>query len=474
MKRFWLKAEWLAVAAAVPILVVVLFLKPVIGLADNGDFQRIMMGTGLEYLDDELSYEDKYFGYFIRQFRMTEPGFGGYVSTQWIPVFLAKGLSGLVHPGIFDMRALAAIYGGLLLAALWLLIRVNKGERPWANVLLALLGIVLFVDVGYLAYFNSLYGEPLSFVFLLLSFGFATALVRRERPSVALLAGFFLAALFLAGAKVQNAPVGVLLALLGLRFLVLRKDKGWRRLVVIFSSVLLLVSVALYVALPKEIRIINQYQTVFYGVLKDSPTPEQDLRELGIPEKFAVNAGTNYFEEAPIDQQDPVFAEEYYPNFSHLKVALFYLKHPGRLVDKLEVSANQGMTIRPYYLGNYEQSSGKPAGSVAERFGWWSAWKREAVPNKLWFVALAFVAYFAVVWLEWRLAKDVRKKLYAEVFGFLGIVALIQFVLPVIGDGEADLAKHLFGFNVAFDLMLWAGAGWLLNRVLFVTDYKEI
>ena len=473
MKRFWLKAEWLAVSAAVPILVVVLFLKPVIGLADNGDFQRIMIGTGLEYLDDELSYEDKYFGYFIRQFRMTEPRFGGYVSTQWIPVLLAKGLSGLVHSGIFDMRALAAIYGVLLLAALWLLIRVNKGERPWTNVILALLAIVLFTDVGYLAYFNSLYGEPLSFVFLLLAFGFATALVRRDRPSVALLAGFFLAALFLTGAKVQNAPIGVLLALLGLRFLVLRKDKGWRRLVIVCSSILLLASVALYVSLPKEIRIINQYQTVFYGVLKDSPTPEQDLRELGIPEKFAVNAGTNYFGEAPIDQQDPVFAEEYYPNFSHFKIALFYLKHPGRLVDKLEVAATQGMTIRPCYLGNYEQSSGKPAGSVAEGFGWWSEWKRGAIPNKLWFVALAFVVYFAVVWLERRQAKDVRKKLYAEVFGFLGIVALIQFVLPVIGDGEADLAKHLFGFNVAFDLMIWAGAGWLLNRVLFVTDYKD-
>lgn len=459
-------AEWLAVIAAASILFVLLMLKPVVGMADNGDFLRIMGTVGLDYSDPAMSYEDKYFGSFIREFRMKEVGLGGYVTTSLVIVFAAKGLSWLLNGGVFDMRFLGFLYGLLFLGAAWVLLRYNKREYALVNVLMAALFVFIFADVGYSAYYNSLFSEPVAFVFLFLTLGFGAAMVRRREPTAGLLTGFFVSALFLIGAKVQNAPVGILLTLLCLRFSVLRGDYRWRKRIRWYALFLFIASVGIYFSLPKEIKIINEYQTVFYGVLKGSATPEQDLRELGLPAKLAVNAGTNYFEKAPIDQKDPVFGAEYHPNFSHMKVAFFYLKHPVRFYHKLETAAENGLTIRPYYLGNYEKSAGRPYGAVSYAFSGWSEFKHNMLPNKLWFIGLVFIGYYGVLIARYLRAAENRERIYLELLALIGLLGIFQFLTPVIGDGEADLAKHLFGFNVSFDLMLWISAIWLAERCL--------
>lgn len=466
MRRKGVGVEAAAVVAAAIILVYLLMVKPVIGMADNGDFARIMGTAGLSYLDQAMDFKDKYFGYFIREFGLTHMGLGGYVSSELVLVVYAKLISWLVHGSVFDMRVLASVYSVLFLIAAWVIIRYNKRENAAANIIFALLFIVIFADIGYTAYYNSLFGEPVSFVFLLLTVGFAVALTQQETPHKGMLTGFFVSALFLITAKVQNAPVGIVLSLLCFRFTALRGDFRWNRLVLWFSAILFLSSVAIYFSVPKEIKVINQYQTVFYGILKDSPDPAGDLRELGIPEELAVNAGTNYFDQAPIDQRDPVLKETFYPKISHAKVALFYLKHPDRFIAKLKVAGSKGMTIRPYYLGNYEKAAGKPYGALSDTFSAWSGFKHKILPNTLWFITLVYAAYYAVLLFNYLQANRPWTKIYLEIFMAIGLLGLIQFVIPLIGDGEADLEKHLFGFNVCFDLMLLSSAVWIVNKAV--------
>lgn len=472
MKRKILTWELAAIIGIAVIQSWLLFFQPVIGMADNGDFLRIMKTVGLDYIDTTLSYSDKYFGWFIRELAMKGMGLGGYVSTSLVPVTLAKGLSWLFNGGIFDMRFLAVLYMLLFMAGAWLLLRYNRQKSPLVKGLMAVLFVIIFADIGYSAYFNSLYSEPMALVSMLLTLGFVTALLKRAQPMPLYLAGFVVSAVFLVGSKVQNAPVGILLALLCLRLALLKKGGSWRRYTAAFAVLLVLVSVGIYKSLPYEIRIINQYQTVFYGVLKDSPAPVEDLRELGLPEKLAINAGTNYFEEAPLDQHDPVFAEEYYPRFSHMKVALFYLKHPQRFYQKLEVAAENGMTLQPTYLGNFEKSEGLEPGALSSEFSLWSQFKHNVLPNKLWFIAGVFLAYFLVLIRSYLDAFRIRDRIYLEVLAGIGLVGLFQFVTPIIGDGEADLGKHLFGFNVAFDLMLWISAVWAGNKLWALLSAK--
>ncbi|RKN74135.1 hypothetical protein [Paenibacillus ginsengarvi] len=467
-------AFW-TMAAAVVVMVYVLFLKPIVGIADNGDFLRIMSSAGLDYLDPNLSYDDKYFGYFIREFALTPLGIGGYASTQVPLVMIATWLNRLVYSGhVFDMRFMAFVYGVLLLLAFWAAVRYHRTLPLASKIALAVLLVFVFADVGYIGYFNSLFGEPVSLVFLLFTVAFALAAATRDKPTKALLVLFFLSAIFLTGSKIQNAPVGILLALLGLRYLRLRDDKSWRRTVIGFSAFLALGSLAMYIFAPKQLKEINMYQTVFYGVVKDSPTPEADLEELGVPKELAVLAGTNFFtQDTPIPQRDPRLYEQFYNHMSHGKIALFYLKHPGRLFQKLEIAAQNGMTIRPYYLGTYEKAEGLPRGAVSGKFGLWSEWKRSLLPNTLWFLLPFCLLFYLALLFEWLRADTLGRRIYAETFAALGLIGFVSFLIPVIGDGEADLSKHLFLFNVVFDMMFVASLIWIVHKIALVLGGRQ-
>jgi len=56
-------------------------------------------------------------------------------------------------------------------------------------------------------------------------------------------------------------------------------------------------------------------------------------------------------------------------------------------------------------------------------------------------------------------------KRYVETFALVGVIGAISFLIPVIGDGEADLSKHLFLFNAVFDVMFVSGILWIVHRV---------
>ncbi|WNQ10490.1 hypothetical protein MJA45_23175 [Paenibacillus aurantius] len=457
MKSKLLQPASAAVLAAALVLGYLLLAKPLIGMADNGDFLRIMGAFGLDYLDPHLEYKDKYFSYFLSQYQMTGRYFqGGYPSTELIMVGLAMLLDkALTWDSVFDIRFLAILYAAVFLAAVYLLVQTYTTVSRTVGWVLAALLVLVFCDAGYAAYYNSLYGEPLSYAFLFLTMALALRICRTGRPSGGLLAAFFAAALFFIGAKVQNAPCGVLLALLSLRFLKMKADRSWRRSVIMGSVGLVAFSAAIYLLDPKEIKVINQYQTIFYGVLKDSPTPEKDLEELGIDPKFAVLKDTNYFTpNTAIPQSDPILQKEVYDKADQKTVALFYLTHPARFLDKMQVTARDAFTIHPSYLGNYEKAPDVPPGKITGTFTWWSKWKASALPRSFLLLCLFFAVYFAVLMINHRKESRLERRIELEAFALLGILAVLSFVVPVIGSGEADLAKHLFLFTVCFDMML--------------------
>jgi hypothetical protein len=305
----------------------------------------------------------------------------------------------------------------------------------------------------------------MSFTFLLLTIAIVHILLNKVKPSGWLLIFFFISAFFLVGAKVQNAPLGIILALISLRFWHIREDKAWKKLVITISVLLVCLSAAIYFSAPQELKQINQYQTVFYGILKDSPNPKQDLIDLGLNPDFSVNAGTTYFTaDASIKQQAPMLQQQFYPNIDHKKIALFYLKHPFRFITKLEAAAHSGMTIRPYYLGNYEKSANRGYGAVSHAFGGWSELKRSILPNSLWFIALFGLAYFLVLIIKYFQTNEAKLRIRIELYMAIGVMAAISFIVPIIGDGEADLSKHLFIFNVLFDMMFVISVVWLVPR----------
>lgn len=464
--KAWLKPHILAAAAGFGLLIGLLFLGPFVGVADNGDFLRMMNTIGLNYYDAAESYQDRFFSYSHSRFAYEHLFRGFYPSSQIFLVLPARLIGALFHGSWFDIRILGAVYAILLLAATWLIVKLNAGRSYVSGLLLAGALLLVFYDIGYTAYFNSLFGEPVSLVSMLLAFALGLRLLSKETPEVKDLALLFTAVLFLTCSKIQNAPIGVAFALIFLRFSGLQAGTRFKKAALSFAAATFLVSVLLYVGAPKDLKHINLYQTVFYGVLNGSDDVKGDLKQLGLPERLEVLAGTNYFQsDTAIKQDDPSLVPDFYSRISHKDIILFYLKNPDRLLDNMAYAASNSMAIRPYYLGSYEKAEGKPPGALSYTYSAWSEFKNKLLPHKLWFLAVFYLVYYAGAALEYVRSGDRRGRLACELFMLLGLIGIFSFLVPILGDGRADMGKHLFLFNVCFDMMAVTMFGWMVRKL---------
>lgn len=471
MKRL-LKAEVLAGLAGAGLIIYLLFLKPFVGVADNGDFLRMMNTVGLNYFDAAESNADRFFSFSHSRFSYENLFRGFYPSSQILLVLVPRLIAGLLHGSYFDIRLLGAVYALLLLAATWLIVKLGTGRSYITGLLLGAGMLFVFYDIGYLAYFNSLFGEPVSMVFMLLTFALGLRLAGQQEPSTKGLTVFFVAVLFLICSKIQNSPVGIAFALIFLRMAYLKGTGNWKKLAQRFAVAVFLVSVIMYVAAPKELKHINLYQTVFFGILNESQDVRGDLRDLGLPERLEVLAGTNYFQgDTAIKQDDPSLTPDFYDRISHKDVLFFYLQHPSRLIDNMEYAARNSMSIRPYYLGSYEKGEGKPAGTVAYTYSAWSEFKNTHIPHTLGFLILFYVVYYAGVLFEYFRTGELRGRIAGELMMLLGLIGLFSFLVPILGDGRADIGKHLFLFNVCFDMMVVAMLGWTVHKLVRLGKY---
>lgn len=473
LKKF--KMEIAFSFAVLVILYCILIMKPIRGVADNGDFARIMNSTGLFYFSEDPF--DRYFGFVNRLYDIgyAIPFGGGYLSTQLplvlLAIFLSKSVMGTA---IFDIRFLAAIYILVLVVSIFFVVRGGRKHTGVLGLVPALSVLFIFCDIGYTAYFNSLYGEPVTLVFLLLMAGMALTLAIGEKPAIWMLSLFCVGALFFSGAKVQNTPAGLLVALLCLRLAWLRKDAVWKRISILAAVLVMVISLACYASVSKDIKVCNKYQTVFYGILRGSPNPAGDLKELGLDPSLAVLADTNYFmNNYPIDIKAPAFKEMLYDKISYTNVAAFYLRHPQRFLQKLEYAAENGFKLKQGF-GNYEKYPGIQYKQTSNVFGFWSDFKMGALPHTLPFVCAFYITAMLALLYEYKRAERSKMRFYIEFLGVITLMGIIQFVLPIIGDGDADLSKHLFLFNISFDLLFATGLTYLAQKAVAVVKYFRV
>jgi uncharacterized membrane protein len=105
-------------------------------------------------------------------------------------------------------------------------------------------------------------------------------------------------------------------------------------------------------------------------------------------------------------------------------------------------------------------------GKLTNAFSLWSYLKQTKIPNHLWFVVLFYVVFYCCWFTEYKKADTVNKKVLLELYVLIGISGMIQFVLPMLADGEGDLSKHLFLFSVCFDIMFVTAVVWAVKTVL--------
>jgi hypothetical protein len=452
------------VAAAAILLSVQLLVPPVIGLANNADFEKVMGYVGFQYLPD--SYQERYFSWVLTKFAIVQPGWyrSGYYTSETLLAGVAR-LVGEVFTkeGVFDIRVLGALHISLLLLALGGIVSSCRDLAVGTRWLAAFLLVWFFTDVGYAAAFNSLYSQTASFLFLMLTIATAARSIRLGRLEGRRLLTYFLCALLFVCSKPQESIQGPLLALFGLRLAGTRWRDGWRQSGVWMAVALCAFSFVYARSTPRSLRDAALYQVVFYEILPHSPNPEADIEELDLNPQWRRYAGTTAWQQAtPLN--DPGFREELSRRAGYARVFELYARHPSRLEAVVRRGASVAWSLRPAGYGNFEKKEGLPPAKMTEAFATWSSLRQLLNDHSLVWLGLLFVGNVGAVVATYGRASRAGR-FFREGVLLLVLMAAAEFALCVLANGHTDLVRTLYTFEAICDLLLVADAAWILGTL---------
>jgi len=452
-----------SVAAAAVIVCAQLFVQPIVGLADNADYQRVMGYAGFQHTTADPA--EAYFSYVRTPYAVVSPFWsrGGYHSSETLLAFAARFLHEAAARGpVFDLRWLGAIHALLFLLALGLLVRACRDLAPAAQLAAAALLVFFFTDVGYVAPFNSFYSQTASLLFLLLTAAVAAEAVRRGRLAGFALLAFFGFALLFVVSKPQEKLSAPLLALYGMRLAGVPASGFWRRGAVWLSAGLVAFSVWYGRHTPYSLREATMFQVVFDEILAHSADPAADAAALGLEPAWLRYTGANaYAPDSPLRQ--PEFRVALLQRVGYRRVLRFYAAHPGRLAARLERASRQAWSMRPA-LGNFEKSSAYPEPALATSFSSWSRLKSRLRAAPLTAMFLLLGGNLAAALATHRRAGPAGR-LFREGVMLLVAMAALAFSVCALAQAPPDLSRQLYAYHALCDLMLVADAGWIAQAL---------
>jgi hypothetical protein len=468
-RRRWWGAALLATAAA--IVGHQLFFRPIVGLADNGDYARV---TDHIRLASELPAPetagpgDRYFLYVVSQFRNAPPGNRRNLSSEILLGAVAR-LAALPFSrgGRFDLRWMGAVHAlALLGAAVFFWRKASRSVPAGAAVAAGAFAVFAFTDVGYAAPLNSFYTQEASLVFLFWTAAFVAASLDDGGRSALPIAGYFVAAVLFVASKPQEAAQSIPLALFG-AYLARRPNR--RGIAAGGAALLFLAAGAFYFGTGREggFRQVMLYKTVFYEILPRSPDPAGDLRVLGLDPGLERYSGTTTMgPDSPF--RDPRVRAAVFPRLDYGALVRLYIRRPARAASELVRAAPAGLDLRadPGF-GNFEKSAGFPPGARSSAYSAWTRLRLRAGRSAPLALVLFFAAH-ALLAITGRISPGARASLL-----MLVAMGTLSFLICTLSSAHIEIGRKLYIFHAITDLMIvvdlalagralaarWSGAG---------------
>jgi hypothetical protein len=428
-------------AAAAAILLFQVLLPPAIGMADNGDFGKIIGKFNLYPAVDDL--KDSAFRYIdlFYNFRADNYVDAGFHSSETLPIRIALGINRLIsHRGVFDLRTMGAVHALLFLLALALLLPVLGRQRPWLQAALAALAVLVFCDTAYAAYYNSFYLDTGAFLFLMLAVAALLRALEWRRPMDAHLALLF--ALLLVTAKTQHALLAIPLAM----FFVWERNRLWARRALLNGALaaVLIAAGGVFSFLggsPPGYTAPCLFNMIFAKLLPTAKDPAAELASLGLDRSYLQYSEMDAFmDRAPM--RDRGWRREFLAKTSFARLAAFYVTHPGRALEVAESGLEEAALGRPPNIGNYDRRAGLEPFAQSDAFALWSTGRNAVLTAAPWLMPLIFAASLGVLWWRFRAAAVA-----------LGVAGAIEFGVGAMTDAS-EVTRHLFLFNAIWDLTL--------------------
>ncbi|UZP05056.1 hypothetical protein JW813_08640 [Clostridium botulinum] len=439
-----------------------LFIHPIIGMADNGDFYRVMNKSGAYHLNKNSN--EIFLGYFIKDYgiyRYNNDYANLLISTQSIFVKLAIFFDRIFTKDyVLDIRFMSVMFLIIEAMGVYFLIKslINKLDNSKYKLIITLVTILIFCDTGYLAYYNSFYGESVNICCFLMSIGLLIYMIEFDKFTWYNLIAFGISSFLFFGAKQQLAPVGILIAFIFIIIGIYITNKRFTRMLAYILAVIFIVSsMVFYKSITGDFKYINIYHSMNRGILLNEDDPDSILEDFNISTQYSLLQETDFFEEIKLlDPYEEELIDDYYEKFSLGRILDYYITHPKAFIKVLKISFKNGYSIRPKVIGNYEQSEHKEFGAKSYFFATWSTFKEKFIPKNMLFTVSTIVIYLYLSTSRFLKAiKNNNKKIqFKEItYFYVFLVGISQIIISVIGAGDADLSKHVFMYNMAFDLI---------------------
>ena len=435
------------------------FVPPVTGLANNSDFVYVLGKLSICPVDREK--QDNIYlvtDYFVDPVQCTWDT--GLVSTE-VPLAMAARYLSAPFTGEknFDLRALAALHLAVLLLAFGVLLSITSRAGPAVRYGIPIVFILIFSDVAYTCYLNSVYLDAPAFVFLVATTAMAAAAFLDHR-SRWVSAGYAVCGAALAFSKSQHAILGLVFAALAV---VLSFRPARRTIRIEWAAVAALLAgsaMAMFSLTTPKYRIVPLYNVIFSRLVPHSDAPWDVLKELGLGDEDLKYMDSHaYVPGAPL--YDPAWSENFLRRTSFGRLMWYYLRNPDVALTEMNRDLTHAATIiRPKDMANYREKDGFPPRAMATRFSLWST-LRGAVLN--WFpyhVLLIYLAPWVAALAAWK-RPGLRSPLLPLAVA-LSVAGAAEFTMAALTDA-LDNSRHLFIFQVTTELLILMIAAALLH-----------
>lgn len=457
---------FMVTAICVFILILLLFVPSYLGVANDGTITEVMQDAGLRYRKDDLQNGSSYFTRVYQTVRAKDNfTIQNYIirTAKWLDWFFTRD-------GLFDLRFLAFIYTILYAPAIYLMVKaaLERVSEFTDKLVVCIAAVLIFSDVSYLTYFNSLYIEPILFLGLLYLFASAMLLQRKSKYNFIHLGILMISTLLLCLTKNHCFIIGFVMS--GFCYLQARVSETKLQKVGCYSiAVILLISgmVSMQSA-DNDYDLTSKFHAMTRGVLLQSSNPVDTLSSFGIDGSYSMLTDVSLYDQYPITTIDnEVIQDGFLNRYSTLDISLFYLRHPNSIISMLDLSIKSAYNLRKDSCGNYERSVGMPAYSKSVFWSAYSTFKIRSAPKTLGFVALLIIAYSIMVGRKVKQRETIVRRHYVYLTSMISIslIGILHMVFVIIHSGDAQLTEFNFVFGFCLDCLIYFVLAELLHKL---------
>lgn len=442
------------------ILFLTLIFPHAIGMADNGDYGRVMSRIGLSHISSNR--HDSYFNYLALHYNhlkdypipLTLSGVIGYFSLFLNNIFTTNGVYNILYMGFINIILYTSVFYFFIANI------INRIQlQLFLKFFLVLLFSIILTDGMFTFYFNSFYQESISFITIFLFVSYL--LTKNTSPAILLWMLFFIII-----SKVQNISFFFIFPVI-----IFLYKKELKKHMIIFFILLFTFSIFYTALSSSRYKEPNTYNSFFYGLVKntDVKTSSLILKSVGLDYyDYKKCIGKGYWPSGVrLEKENPSLYKEFYKHVTQFKIMKLYLFNPKILINNLilgvkELSSHSG---KINYLGNLTkiESVNNSRTSLDTLLG-----------NTLNNIFL-YIYIFSLIISAFSLKKGLENTSSQErTILLLTIVVPFVFGLNILGDGFYEFIKHNLSLYFIIILLLISNILYIINKITVVTLLKKL